>query len=575
MGRAGCVLALALIANVASAQTRTVTVQWDANTEADLAGYVVFVGATPTSFEQRLDVGKVTSRALVVPVSATRYVWVVAYSSGGAQSEPSNVLTLPAVASTSQVTGDADGDGLPDVWEQSNGVTSPTDDQDRDGVTNRDEFQRGTDPWLPNQWILAENATGAFLERLALVNPGAVTASGVVVFRVAGTPRQVPFVITPRSRYTIDVNQALAGLPAQAFTTIVQADRGGVVVERTMQWTPDPRSGLAAGHTGAALATPSREWFFPEVQTKGCESFLHLANESDASADVQVDYRGADGVLVARAYALAPRSRLSVAVHQVPGLVLGGSWARVRSTTPIVAELSMYLVRSGLRVAGDLVPGIAAPSSTWYFADGVTGTAYDTYLVLVNPQPTTVIAQIAWLRDAGTPVREARFLPPNSRTVIAADAVSSLASAVIAPTVVANGPIVAERLVYWPGAPATWMEFHSRTGTPALGTRFVFAEGEVGGTLYYDTFLLLANPGAEAASVVVTPLREAGAGTPTAVTVGPGARVSVRLRDFGVTGRFGLLLDSTMPIAAERSTYWAAGGLQIRGGTNSEGYRVR
>lgn len=62
---------------------------------------------------------------------------------------PSPGLTMPPVTLT--VLADADGDGLPDVWESANGF-SPNDatdaalDVDADGLSNRDEYLAGTNP---------------------------------------------------------------------------------------------------------------------------------------------------------------------------------------------------------------------------------------------------------------------------------------------------------------------------------------------------------------------------------------------------------------------------------------------
>lgn len=43
---------------------------------------------------------------------------------------------------------DADGDGLPDRWEQTHGVTDPAGDPDGDGLDNLGEYQAVTDPNL-------------------------------------------------------------------------------------------------------------------------------------------------------------------------------------------------------------------------------------------------------------------------------------------------------------------------------------------------------------------------------------------------------------------------------------------
>jgi hypothetical protein len=70
---------LLLMAGAASAQS--VTIAWDPNKEADLAGYVVHYGTASGVYTHSLDVGKVTSANIVSLTTGKTYFFAVqAYS---------------------------------------------------------------------------------------------------------------------------------------------------------------------------------------------------------------------------------------------------------------------------------------------------------------------------------------------------------------------------------------------------------------------------------------------------------------------------------------------------------------
>ncbi len=62
----------------------------------------------------------------------------------------------PNATWTLTVLPDTDGDGLPDEWEAEHLVDDPNGDPDRDGMTNREEYEAGTDPNEPDSTLRIE-----------------------------------------------------------------------------------------------------------------------------------------------------------------------------------------------------------------------------------------------------------------------------------------------------------------------------------------------------------------------------------------------------------------------------------
>lgn len=128
--------------------------------------------------------------------------------------------------------------------------------------------------------------------------------------------------------------------------------------------------------------------------------------------------------------------------------------------------------------------------------------------------------------------------------------------------------------MYWPGEASPWGEGHSSSGVVNTATRWGLAEGRVGGSVQYQTFILLANPWAEPAEVTVTYLRENGDPIVKTHTVAAASRHTI---DVGAivpelqNSSFGARIEVTnsVPIAVERSLYWTANGVLWIGGTNA------
>jgi len=61
-----------------------------------------------------------------------------------------------SAAATLTVLADTNSNGLPDSWETTYGITDPNADADGDGMTNREEYQAGTNPTDPLSLLKVE-----------------------------------------------------------------------------------------------------------------------------------------------------------------------------------------------------------------------------------------------------------------------------------------------------------------------------------------------------------------------------------------------------------------------------------
>ena len=169
------------------------------------------------------------------------------------------------------------------------GVSNPSADDDSDGVTNLQEYQRGTNPRLSNTWTLAEGATGFFAERLALANPDAAPADVVDHVPAAGAEpadRHGSYSLLPYGRAD-DQRQRGRRPQRRRRVAVVTAITGGVVAERTMFWGDQ----WYGGHTGKAIQQAGTTWYLAEGAANNFFAHVHPAGQpgqrdGDRDADV-------------------------------------------------------------------------------------------------------------------------------------------------------------------------------------------------------------------------------------------------------------------------------------------------
>jgi hypothetical protein len=186
---------------------------------------------------------------------------------------------------------------------------------------------------------------------------------------------------------------------------------------------------------------------------------------------------------------------------------------------------------------------------------------------------------VRYLPASGIVVEKTYMVGPQARlTVNVEQEHDSLLNAPVATQVTSNLPILVERAQYWPDPATTWYEAHNSFGVTALGPKWGLAEGRVGGTGDYQTYILLANPGATEAAVTIVFLRDNGTTLTKQFTVPPASRFNVAVGGPEVpeitSGTFGAVITSSQPIAVERAMYSNANGQTWQAGSNATASRL-
>jgi hypothetical protein len=577
--RAACsparsILVLALLVLVAApAFAGSVTVTWDRNIEPDVVGYRVFWGSQSGVYTFSQAVGNVTTWTVndLAP-GATYYFAVQAVSADGLTSPLSQEVstTIPTVSPTGETE---------PAWMARFGIIDMTGDADGDGVSNRDEYLNGTDPTIQNTWMMAEGASGFFKARFAIMNPGTDQAEITVKFLREGLgPITQQYSIPGKSRKTISSTD-IAGLSYISFSTEVTTQRGGVFVERTMTWGGADK--MDSAHTGKAVSGPQLDWYFAEGDTRTFDTYLLLANANAAPVNVDVTYLLDTGGTVQETYVVAANVRRTIYTNNVPGLLNTSFSMSVHASAPINTERAMYFSLAGEYYKGGTdSSGVEAPATQWFIAEGHTGAMFSEYILLANPNPSTTTATIRYLRPSGPVITRNYALTPNSRMTIYVNEIPGLEYTDVSASITATQPIVAERSMYWPGQWGQWYEGHNSTALSAIGTSWALAEGETGGTRNAISYILMANPTDQDATVTVTIIRDNNL-PPLLVakTVKANSRLTMSSWDLALAPgeTFGALIDSTngVPIAVERAMYWDSATRHWSAGTNETGFLLK
>lgn len=506
------------------------TVAWNPNTEGNISRYIVSYGTTPGGHVQSINVRADVTRVRIENLNAgSRYYLVVrAVNAGGNVSGPS-----------SEVNGVAT-DVLP------------------------------APPAGSAQRYYAEGAAGFFDYRVAVLNTAASeTWMNVSFLREGALPLMRSYSVGAGRRMTISADD-VPELNGTSFAAVISAP-STVVTERTMRWRLNGGDGAAGAR---ALAAPSTTWYLAEGNAGYFDTYVLLANPSATPTVATVDFLLDGGGVVRRQYSLGGNARYTIWTNQIPELRTRSFATTVTAPLAILVERAMYFNGPhGAFEGGHASSAVPSGAREWFLAEGSTGAWFETFVLISNPNASAVNATIRYLTPDGVARTEVRTLPPTSRTTIPVDTLPGLAATEVSCSISATGNIVVERSMYWPGVPGPWYGANNSVGITTLRTRWGLAEGEVGGPDGASSYILLANPGSAAATVTLTFYRTDGAPIVVTRSVPAGSRQTVAASNIGLGSgeKFGVVVQSTQPIAVERSLYWNYQGALWTSGTNETG----
>lgn len=435
-------------------------------------------------------------------------------------------------------------------------------------------------------YIVPEGSTGDFFSTdLLIANPtdAPVEANIRLLTESSGDISLGDQVLPAKSRTTIRVDDLPGLAKLGAFSSVVTSLSGApLIVEQSTFW--DATS--YGSHGAAAIEGARNRFLFSEGSQGFFETFLLLANPNGVAADVTVSFLREGNIPLSKPFTLEPNSRTSISAGTIPELVNSSFSIVVDSNLPIVAERSMYFGKPefGTRTfeGGHDSPGVSLATTEWNFAEGASGTFFDTFYLLGNAGSRDAQVAFKYQLPGGGTVTTNHIVPAFGRlTVNAATEHPLLAANAFSLALVSTEPITAERSMYW-GRTATtpWIEAHNVFGVNQPGTRWGLAEGRTGFDRAFQTFILIGNSTNTASDVRVTFLRTGGGATiEKQYTIPANSRFNVDVSGMVpelANQEFGAIVEviAGAPVIVERALYSNSGGVLFAAGTASPAVRL-
>lgn len=418
-------------------------------------------------------------------------------------------------------------------------------------------------PILSKTYYFAEGYTGTgTTEYLSLTNPAASAATVAITYYYQGgaTPQTRSYQLPALGHSVLNINQEAGA--NQSVSMIVQSTQP-IVAERTM-YTQKGSFSAATDSLGSSFL--NNTWYFAEGNTtSGWNSLLSVLNPNNQAVTLSVTYllNGHAEHGQSSSFSVSARSRGTIILNNdLPNQQFG---MIVSASAPVLVERPEYLT-SGTYRGGSAVVGAPSPRSAWYFGGGNTTSGFSEQLILTNPSPNAVSAQIRYLTTSGQTITQNVSVPGYTRLPINVNDVVS--ASLHSTAITASAPIIAERQdSFTTTFDGTIVGSTTVMGSSAPHTSWYVASGNT--TTDHADYLAIGNPNEATAPVQVIYYLASGAPIIKTYSIPPNSRQTIDMSGDAGANAFGVAIYSTIPIMTEQTAFFNANG--ANGGYTAEG----
>ena len=256
--------------------------------------------------------------------------------------------------------------------------------------------------------------------------------------------------------------------------------------------------------------------------------------------------------------------------YQFAGLAQGGTFTVTpsRPTFSFVPPAQTFANLQGDQTASFFVATVG--TYTRYFAEGATGSFFDTSLALLNATGAPADVTVRFLKEGGGVVQQTLTMAGLARATVVPETLPGLEQTAFATVIESTQPVIADRRMEWD---ASGYGSHGETSIARPETTWYLAEGATTGS--FNLYYLLQNPGTQTAEVQIRYLRP----TPLSPIVKTYTVAAQARRTIYVNGEDPGLDEAEIsavitvtngaPIIVERAMYTNAGGRLFGAGHES------